>query len=399
MVVPVLLFLGLGWGGAERSLLVLGPMSTFALPLIAMIAFWWEDWPGTMLRAPLAGLADTVLVAIGGVLLTVAGQALGGNVDLRGVFDPGAVSGHAPTFPATMPVAGAVFVAMLELTLVSEGWPLRRLNRYAGGVIALAAAWAIGVGLYLALVDFQPAAGSGLHARHGPVAGAQLGAALVCIGVLQVGFFVVLRGWPFATFLAYIVLIDFGEYWRHRLQHRLPWWWALHSLHHDQRQLTLWSDDRNHLIDDVLASVWSGTLALCIGVAPEEYPLVIIAFRLIESLSSADVSELPLRERIEVVVDTAWSCYSSPTSMAAFEILRATRGGLGQSSRRHLLEMNSAIGQLGRLISDDPANAGVAEVIWATLRGVVLAQMVTGTAVDWSLERRALIDMVTRVLQ
>jgi len=198
MVVPVLLFLGLGWGGAERSLLVLGPMSTFALPLIAMIAFWWEDWPGTMLRAPLAGLADTVLVAMGGVLLTVAGQALVGNVDLRGVFDPGAVSGQAPTFPATMPVAGAVFVAMLELTLVSEGWPLRRLNRYAGGLIALVAAWAIGVGLYLALVDFQPAAGSGLHARHGPVAGAQLGAALVCIGVLQVGFFVVLRGWPFA---------------------------------------------------------------------------------------------------------------------------------------------------------------------------------------------------------
>ncbi|OBG36972.1 TetR/AcrR family transcriptional regulator [Mycobacterium sp. E3198] len=121
--------------------------------------------------------------------------------------------------------------------------------------------------------------------------------------------------------------------------------------------------------------------------------------RLVDSLSSADVSELPLRERLEVVIDTAWSCYSSPTSMAAFEILRATRGGPGASSRRHLLEMNDAVAQLGRLITDDPANAGVAEVIWAALRGVVLAQLVTGTEVDWSLERRALIDMVTRVLQ
>ena len=120
---------------------------------------------------------------------------------------------------------------------------------------------------------------------------------------------------------------------------------------------------------------------------------------LVNSLSSADVSELPLRERIEVVVDKAWSCYSSPTSMAAFEILRATRGGPGESSRRHLLEMNSAIGQLGRLITGDPSKAGVAEVIWATLRGVVLAQMITGTAIDWSRERRALIDMVTSVLQ
>lgn len=98
-----------------------------------------------------------------------------------------------------------------------------------------------------------------------------------------------LREWPFVTFLLYVALIDFGEYWRHRLQHRLPWWWALHSLHHDQRQLTLWTDDRNHLLDDVLASVWAGTIALLIGVAPAEYPLVIIAFRLVESLSHSNV--------------------------------------------------------------------------------------------------------------
>jgi sterol desaturase/sphingolipid hydroxylase (fatty acid hydroxylase superfamily) len=98
-----------------------------------------------------------------------------------------------------------------------------------------------------------------------------------------------LVAWPFITFLVYIVVIDLGEYWRHRLQHRLSWWWALHSLHHDQRQMTLWSDDRNHLIDDVLAAVWSGTIALIIGVTPAEYPLVIIAFRLVESLSHTNV--------------------------------------------------------------------------------------------------------------
>jgi sterol desaturase/sphingolipid hydroxylase (fatty acid hydroxylase superfamily) len=98
-----------------------------------------------------------------------------------------------------------------------------------------------------------------------------------------------LAGWPLLTFLVYIVLIDFGEYWRHRLQHRLSWWWALHSLHHDQRQMTLWTDDRNHVLDDVLASVWSGTIALLIGVAPAEFPLVMIAFRLVENLSHTNV--------------------------------------------------------------------------------------------------------------
>ncbi len=120
---------------------------------------------------------------------------------------------------------------------------------------------------------------------------------------------------------------------------------------------------------------------------------------LLDSLSSAGVDGLPLRERIGVVIDTAWGCYSSPTSLAAFEILRVTRGGPGEASRRHLLEMNSAIAGLGRLITEDPADNGVAEVIWAALRGVVLAQMIIGTPIDWQQERRALIDMVTLYLQ
>jgi hypothetical protein len=70
LVIPVALVLGVGLGHAEDSLVVLGPMSTFALPVIAMIAFWWEDWPGTILRPPLSGLTNTVLVVLGGVVLT-----------------------------------------------------------------------------------------------------------------------------------------------------------------------------------------------------------------------------------------------------------------------------------------------------------------------------------------
>ena len=121
--------------------------------------------------------------------------------------------------------------------------------------------------------------------------------------------------------------------------------------------------------------------------------------RLVESLSNADVGDLPLPARVETVVDIAWDCYSSPTSMAAFEILRATRGGPGRSSRRHLLEMNDAIAGLGRLISDDPADHDVAEVIWAALRGMVLVEMIMGEPIDWQRERRTLVAMATRYLR
>lgn len=121
--------------------------------------------------------------------------------------------------------------------------------------------------------------------------------------------------------------------------------------------------------------------------------------RLLASLSAVDVGELELRQRIGAVIDTAWRCYASPTSLAAFEILRATRGSLGEQSHEHLLQMNTAINRLGRLVSEDPADSGVAEVIWASLRGIVLAQMIIGGAFDWQAERRALIEMVSHYLE
>jgi AcrR family transcriptional regulator len=117
--------------------------------------------------------------------------------------------------------------------------------------------------------------------------------------------------------------------------------------------------------------------------------------KLVDSLSTAEVSDLPLRQRIETVVDIAWNCYSSPTSLAAFEILRATRG---EASMRHLLEMNDAISGLGRLISQDPTDQDVAEVIWAALRGMVLAEMIVNQSINWQRERRTLVEMAIRYL-
>ena len=52
--------------------------------------------------------------------------------------------------------------------------------------------------------------------------------------------------------MIYLVVLDFVDYCIHRGQHQFNWWWALHSLHHSQRQMTMWSDNRNHLLDDML---------------------------------------------------------------------------------------------------------------------------------------------------
>jgi sterol desaturase/sphingolipid hydroxylase (fatty acid hydroxylase superfamily) len=94
---------------------------------------------------------------------------------------------------------------------------------------------------------------------------------------------------PLAAFLAYAAVIDLAEYWRHRLQHRFRWWWALHAVHHSQRQLSLWADDRNHVLDGLIQSLWLALVALAIGVAGAQFFGVVLLMRLIESLSHTNV--------------------------------------------------------------------------------------------------------------
>jgi sterol desaturase/sphingolipid hydroxylase (fatty acid hydroxylase superfamily) len=94
---------------------------------------------------------------------------------------------------------------------------------------------------------------------------------------------------PVTSFLLYLVVLDFFDYWYHRVQHKVRWWWGLHSLHHSQRDLNLWSDDRNHLLDDLLRGVYLAAIALAIGVAPSQYVLLISVSRALQSLQHANV--------------------------------------------------------------------------------------------------------------
>ena len=98
-----------------------------------------------------------------------------------------------------------------------------------------------------------------------------------------------LRDWPLAALALYIIILDFAEYWRHRFQHSFGWWWALHSIHHAQTQMTFWTDDRNHVLDDVIAAAWFGIIAVLIGVPPGQFPIILLVLRLAESLSHANV--------------------------------------------------------------------------------------------------------------
>lgn len=101
--------------------------------------------------------------------------------------------------------------------------------------------------------------------------------------------------WPGVTdlamvsFLIYLVAFDFMGYWLHRAQHQFNWWWKLHALHHSQRQMSMWSDNRNHLLDDILIATAMAVVAQFIGVPPSQFIAIVALTQLSESFQHANL--------------------------------------------------------------------------------------------------------------
>lgn len=91
------------------------------------------------------------------------------------------------------------------------------------------------------------------------------------------------------SFVMYLVVFDFVHYWIHRAQHQSNTWWALHSLHHAQRQMTQWSDNRNHLLDDMLTSLILSAVAVLIGVGPGQFVALVALSQLSENFQHANL--------------------------------------------------------------------------------------------------------------
>jgi AcrR family transcriptional regulator len=104
------------------------------------------------------------------------------------------------------------------------------------------------------------------------------------------------------------------------------------------------------------------------------------------------------RARTELLVNAVADAFLSPTSVAALEILIATRAGRPDGDQRHLLELFSTLTGLGRYLAEglEPERAdAVGNLIWTTLMGAMVATMAVPGPVDVSRELRALTDVIT----
>ena len=94
--------------------------------------------------------------------------------------------------------------------------------------------------------------------------------------------------WPALGFAVNFAVLDLADYWRHRISHRYGWWYGIHSLHHAEDQMTFWSDDRSHVLEDAITYLWLIAVGLAIGVPAFEFPFLMLGFRFVGALAHAN---------------------------------------------------------------------------------------------------------------
>ncbi|MHA3061517.1 sterol desaturase family protein [Acinetobacter sp. ANC 4636] len=90
-------------------------------------------------------------------------------------------------------------------------------------------------------------------------------------------------------FILYYLTYDLVYYWMHRIQHVVPWWWAMHSFHHSQRQMSCWTNDRTNYLDGMVQSFVLAGVGIFWGVSGEEFVWLMLLGELVQNFSHANV--------------------------------------------------------------------------------------------------------------
>ena len=171
----------------------------------------------------------------------------------------------------------ALIFRPLESWLPAERWTDRRPTRVDRQYTLLIVLGIVPLTIFLAMMPLRDLFGGDVStdgdARSGPLRAIPL-----------------LDQHPYLLFLVYYLVFDLVYYWMHRAQHAIPWWWALHSLHHSQSQVSCWTNDRGcFLVDGLLQVSILASVGLVLGVDPSQFALLMLVAELIQNFSHANV--------------------------------------------------------------------------------------------------------------
>jgi TetR/AcrR family transcriptional regulator, regulator of cefoperazone and chloramphenicol sensitivity len=116
----------------------------------------------------------------------------------------------------------------------------------------------------------------------------------------------------------------------------------------------------------------------------------------LNDLANATESVTDVDERAASLTAAAWELFFNPTCMTAMEILIATRVMRGTLDPERLAGLEAAFTRIAGLFGSATPHAGaIANLLWATPVGMMVAQMVITVALPTGAEQQALADLIT----
>ena len=114
--------------------------------------------------------------------------------------------------------------------------------------------------------------------------------------------------------------------------------------------------------------------------------------------TAAEVSDP--QQRAESLAEAAWEVFFSPTCMTALEILIATRAMQGTLGADQLEGVVAGIARIADAVGDSTPHAvGIANLLWSSPVGMMVAQMVTSDPLPTATEQTALAALIGEHLE
>jgi sterol desaturase/sphingolipid hydroxylase (fatty acid hydroxylase superfamily) len=111
------------------------------------------------------------------------------------------------------------------------------------------------------------------------------------------GFFDSLGWQPALKYGAFLLVVDFGQYWGHRLQHSVPVLWRIHSIHHTELEVDATTTARVHPLQ-ALVNIATATVALFLGLGG-----IVLGFRTLkQAFSVASHTNIRVPARLDRVL-------------------------------------------------------------------------------------------------